>query len=71
LRSGPESATTSAKRPRREAAARPTRRQAMQKITPFLWFDTQAGEAARFYVSLFKNSKIGGGAPDRVARRWS
>jgi predicted 3-demethylubiquinone-9 3-methyltransferase (glyoxalase superfamily) len=31
----------------------------MQKITPFLWFDGQAEEAARFYVSLFKNSKIG------------
>ena len=31
----------------------------MQKITPFLWFDTQAEEAARFYVSLFKNSSIG------------
>jgi predicted 3-demethylubiquinone-9 3-methyltransferase (glyoxalase superfamily) len=31
----------------------------MQKITPFLWFDTQAEEAAHFYVSIFKNSKIG------------
>ena len=31
----------------------------MQKITPCLWFDTQAEEAARFYVSVFKNSKIG------------
>ncbi|HXQ15542.1 MAG TPA: VOC family protein [Caulobacteraceae bacterium] len=31
----------------------------MQKITPFLWFDTQAEEAAQFYVSLFKNSRIG------------
>jgi predicted 3-demethylubiquinone-9 3-methyltransferase (glyoxalase superfamily) len=30
----------------------------MQKITPFLWFDDQAEEAARFYTSLFKNSKI-------------
>jgi len=30
----------------------------MQKITPFLWFDGQAEEAARFYVSIFKNSKI-------------
>ena len=28
------------------------------KITPFLWFDTQAEEAANLYVSLFKNSKI-------------
>ncbi len=30
----------------------------MQKITPFLWFDTQAEEAANFYVSVFKNSSI-------------
>ena len=30
----------------------------MQKITPFLWFDYQAEEAAKFYVSLFKNSKV-------------
>src|SRR5579864_1354262 len=31
----------------------------MQKITTFLWFDDKAEEAANFYVSLFKNSKIG------------
>jgi predicted 3-demethylubiquinone-9 3-methyltransferase (glyoxalase superfamily) len=31
----------------------------MQKITPFLWFDNQAEEAANFYVSIFNNSKIG------------
>jgi len=30
----------------------------MPKITPFLWFDNQAEEAANFYVSIFKNSKI-------------
>jgi predicted 3-demethylubiquinone-9 3-methyltransferase (glyoxalase superfamily) len=30
----------------------------MPKITPFLWFDTQAEEAAKFYVSVFRNSKI-------------
>jgi predicted 3-demethylubiquinone-9 3-methyltransferase (glyoxalase superfamily) len=30
----------------------------MQKITPFLWFDNQAEEAAKFYVSVFKNSKV-------------
>ncbi len=30
----------------------------MPKITPFLWFDHQAEQAARFYVSIFKNSKI-------------
>src|SRR5205085_1545938 len=29
-----------------------------QKVTPFLWFDTQAEEAANFYVSIFKNSKV-------------
>lgn len=31
----------------------------MQKITPFLWFDGRAEEAAGFYVSVFKNSKMG------------
>ena len=31
----------------------------MQKITPFLWFDGQAEEAMNFYVSVFKNSKVG------------
>ena len=31
----------------------------MQKITPFLWFDNQAEEAAKFYASIFKDSKIG------------
>jgi predicted 3-demethylubiquinone-9 3-methyltransferase (glyoxalase superfamily) len=30
----------------------------MKKITPFLWFDTQAEEASNFYVSVFKNSKV-------------
>jgi predicted 3-demethylubiquinone-9 3-methyltransferase (glyoxalase superfamily) len=41
----------------------------MQKITPFLWFDKEAEEAARLYTSLFKNSRIksivryGEGAP--------
>lgn len=29
-----------------------------QRITPFLWFDTQAEEAVKFYVSIFKNSRI-------------
>ncbi len=32
---------------------------AKQKITPCLWFDSQAEEAARFYTSIFRNSKIG------------
>lgn len=31
----------------------------MQKITPFLWFNRRAEEAANLYTSLFKNSKIG------------
>ena len=30
----------------------------MQKINPFLWFNNQAEEAANFYVSIFKNSKV-------------
>jgi predicted 3-demethylubiquinone-9 3-methyltransferase (glyoxalase superfamily) len=30
----------------------------MQRIIPFLWFDNQAEEAANFYVSVFKNSKV-------------
>lgn len=35
----------------------------MQKITPFLWFDNQAEEAANFYTSIFPNSSI-----DKVTR---
>jgi len=31
----------------------------MQKITPFLWYDGNAEEAANFYISIFKNSKLG------------
>jgi predicted 3-demethylubiquinone-9 3-methyltransferase (glyoxalase superfamily) len=31
----------------------------VQKITPFLWFDDQAEEAATFYTSIFDNSKVG------------
>ena len=42
---------TPAQRPRREAV--------MNKITPCLWFDNKAEEAAKFYVSIIKNSKIG------------
>ena len=30
----------------------------MQKITPFMWFNNQAEEAANFYTSIFKNSKL-------------
>jgi predicted 3-demethylubiquinone-9 3-methyltransferase (glyoxalase superfamily) len=32
----------------------------MQKIIPCLWFDDKAEEAAKFYASIFKDSKIGG-----------
>ncbi|MGH6865781.1 MAG: VOC family protein [Methyloceanibacter sp.] len=32
---------------------------APQKIMPCLWFDTEAEDAAKFYVSIFKNSKLG------------
>ena len=35
----------------------------MRKISPFLWFDNQAEEAAKFYTTVFKGSKI-----DRIAR---
>jgi len=35
----------------------------MNKITPFLWFDTQAEEAMNFYVSIFRNAKVLGVAP--------
>jgi len=31
----------------------------VQNITPFLWFENEAEDAARFYVSIFKNSKVG------------
>lgn len=31
----------------------------MQKITPFLWFDNNAEEAAKFYTSVFKEAKLG------------
>ncbi|MGC1764770.1 MAG: VOC family protein, partial [Pseudolabrys sp.] len=30
-----------------------------QKVTPCLWFDTEAEEAAKFYCSVFKDSKLG------------
>lgn len=30
-----------------------------KRITPFLWFDREAEEAANFYISVFKNSKLG------------
>jgi predicted 3-demethylubiquinone-9 3-methyltransferase (glyoxalase superfamily) len=30
----------------------------MQKITPFLWFDNQAEEAMKYYMSIFRNSRV-------------
>ena len=38
----------------------------MQKITPFLWFEGDALEAAEFYVSIFKNSRIISASPMMV-----
>lgn len=38
----------------------------MKKITPFLWFDTQAEEAMNYYVSIFKNSKVIVASPQMV-----
>ena len=37
----------------------------LQKITPCLWFDSEAEDAAKFYTSIFKNSKIGLDQPVR------
>src|SRR5690242_18542287 len=45
-------------RPRYEGTDTETKEQVMQKITPFLWFDNQAQEAAEYYTSIFPNSKI-------------
>lgn len=42
-----------------EDEGRKTMRDKIQKITPNLWFDTQAEEAAKLYTSIFPNSKIG------------
>ena len=43
----------------------------MKKITPFLWFDTQAEDAMNFYVSIFKNSKVLGVTPGPNGRASS
>ena len=47
----------------------------MQRITPCLWFDTQAEEAANFYVSLFEDSEVTNvqrldGTPSGTTSRW-
>jgi predicted 3-demethylubiquinone-9 3-methyltransferase (glyoxalase superfamily) len=47
---------TKRKTPARKKAARPAA--AVPTISPCLWFDDQAEEAARFYVSIFKKAKI-------------
>ncbi len=47
-------------------AAKAPAKIAVQGITPFLWFDDDAEEAARFYVSLFKDSKIVSASPMSV-----
>ena len=43
----------------------------MKKITPFLWFDTEAEEAMNLYVSIFKNSKVLGVTPGPNGRALS
>ena len=58
-------ATRTATKPRASAAKSPTRI-AVQGITPFLWFDDDAEEAARFYVSIFKGSRILSASPMSV-----
>jgi predicted 3-demethylubiquinone-9 3-methyltransferase (glyoxalase superfamily) len=41
----------------------------MKKITPYLWFDHQAEEAAAFYTAIFSNSKrLVAGCSERLAR---
>lgn len=39
------------------------------KFTPFLWFDSKAEEAARFYCSIFTNSKVDSASPQSVTFR--
>jgi predicted 3-demethylubiquinone-9 3-methyltransferase (glyoxalase superfamily) len=43
----------------------------MKKITPFLWFESQAEEAMNFYVSIFKNSKAGHVSPGPDGKAFS
>ncbi len=40
----------------------------MQKISPCLWFDDNAGDAVKFYASIFKNSKVGN--VTRYGKEW-
>jgi predicted 3-demethylubiquinone-9 3-methyltransferase (glyoxalase superfamily) len=48
----------SSNRRRKPASGGIHKERTMPKINPFLWFDTQAEEAANFYVAIFNNSKI-------------
>ncbi|MCP2501096.1 MAG: VOC family protein [Deltaproteobacteria bacterium] len=41
----------------------------MKKITPFLWFDSQAEEAVSYYTSIFSNSRIVSGT--RYGEEWA
>ena len=43
----------------------------MNKITPFLWFETEAEEAMNLYVSIFRNSKVLGVTPGPNGRAMS
>jgi len=49
----------------------------MQKITTYLWYDNQAEEAAIFYTSIFKNSRVlevnryGDGVPMPAGTAWA
>lgn len=55
---------TTPKKPR--AGAKAPAKIAVEAVTPFLWFDQDAEEAARFYVSIFKGSKILSASPMSV-----
>ena len=50
----------------RAGAAKAPARIAVEGVTPFLWFDDDAEEAARFYVSIFKGSRIVSASPMSV-----
>jgi predicted 3-demethylubiquinone-9 3-methyltransferase (glyoxalase superfamily) len=50
--------TSSKRSPRTRQSPRRSGAQAVQQISPCLWFDSQAEEAAKFYVSVFKRGKI-------------
>ena len=42
----------------REPLGQPQKSPSMKRITPFLWFSKDAEKAARFYTSIFKDSKL-------------